>query len=133
MPMEPKHVILKKENSRQFILNAVSDDERLSLYCEALLADPYISMLPNLDMQRPFEVARVYVLLRLSQERQLRYGTYANDEASTKTREDDPDVWIEEERLRRGEVIYDLEKALHTFHRCVITGGSGAVKTKLIP
>ena len=70
--------------------------------------------------------------LRLSQERQLRYGTYANDEASTNTREDDPDVWIEEEQQRRGEVIYDLEKALHTFHRCVVTGGSGAGKTTLL-
>jgi hypothetical protein len=49
-------------------------------------------MLPDLDGQRPFAVAQVYVPLRLSQERQLRYGTYANDEASTKTKEDDPDV-----------------------------------------
>jgi hypothetical protein len=90
--MEPKHVLLLQENRRQLILNAVSDDERLSLYCEALLADPYITMLPDLDGQRPFAVAQVYVPLRLSQERQLRYGTYANDEASTKTKEDDPDV-----------------------------------------
>ena len=127
--MEPNHVLLSQENRRQLILNAVSDDERLSLYCEALLADPYITMLPNLDMQHPIEVAQVYVPLCLSQERQLRYGTHANDEASTKSKEDDPDVWIEEERQRRGEVIYDLEKALHTFHHCVITGGSGEGKT----
>src|SRR5260370_20584049 len=99
--MEPKHVLLSQENRRQLILDAVNDDERLSLYCEALLADPYITLLPHLDMQHPFEVAQVYVPLRLSQERKLRYGTYANDEASTNTREDDPDVWIEEEQQRR--------------------------------
>jgi len=130
--MEPNHILLSQENRRQLILNAVSDDERLSLYCEALLADPYITMLPNLDTQRPFDVEQVYVPLRLSQERQLRYGTYAIDEASTKSKEDDPDVWIEEERQRRGEMIYDLEKALHTFHRCAITGGSGAGKTTIL-
>src|SRR5436305_6994810 len=47
---------------------AVSDDERL--YCEALLADPRITTLQMLDMQHPLEVARVYVPLRLSEERQ---------------------------------------------------------------
>ena len=130
--MEPKQVLLSQENRRQLILNAVSDDERLSLYCEALLSDPCNTMLPDLDTQHPFEVAQVYVPLRLSQERQLRYGTYENDEASTETKEDDPDVWIEEERQRRGEVTYDLEKALYTFRRCVITGGSGAGKTTLL-
>ena len=85
--MEPKHALLSQEDRRQLILNAVSDDERLSLYCEAILADPYITMLHNLD--RPFEVAWVYVPIRLSQERQLRYDMLVNDEASTKTREDD--------------------------------------------
>ena len=54
--MEPKHVLLSQENRRQLILNAVNDDERLSLYCEALLADPYITMLqqaPRLLLPTP--------------------------------------------------------------------------------
>jgi HEAT repeat protein/energy-coupling factor transporter ATP-binding protein EcfA2 len=130
--MEPKDALLSQENRRQLILNALSDDECLSLYCEALLTDPKITMLNELAMQPSFEVERVFVPLRLSQERQLKYDTPVNDKASTKTMEDDPDVWIEEERQRRGEVIYDLEKAIHSFHRCVITGGSGAGKTTLL-
>src|SRR6266851_7550979 len=92
MPMEPKRAIPSQENRRQRMFRAVSDDERLSLYCEALLADPRITMLQILDMQRPLEVARVYVQLRISEERQLRYGTPLIDEESAKnTLEDDPD------------------------------------------
>jgi predicted NACHT family NTPase len=142
MPMEPinqedeKRAILSEENRRQRMLDAVSDDERVSLYCEALLADPRITMLQILDMQSPLEVARVYVELRISEERQRRYDTPLIDEESAKnTLEDDPDVWIEEERQRRerrGELIYDPEKAIHTFHRCVIMGDPGAGKTTLL-
>ncbi len=131
--MEPKRAILSQENRRQRMLHAVSDDERLSLYCEALLADPRITMLQILDMQRPLEVARVYVPLRISQERQRVYDTPVSVEESTETTiADDPNVWIEEERQRRErsvEMIYDPEKAIHTFPRCVIMGGPGAGKT----
>src|SRR2546423_2376785 len=136
MPMEPERAILSQENRRQRMLHAVSDDERLSLYCEALLADPRITMLQILDMQRPLEVARVYVPLRISQERQRVYDTPVSAEESTETTiADDPNVWIEEERQRRErsvEVIYDPEKAIHTFPRCVIMGGPGAGKTTLL-
>src|SRR5713226_4929694 len=75
-------------------------------YFKALLADPRITMLQILDMERPSEVARVYVPLRLSEERQR--------------------------RERSVEVIYDPEKAIHTFPRCVIMGGPGAGKTTLL-
>src|SRR6266699_3237928 len=136
MPMEPKRAILSQEIRRQRMLHAVSDDERLSLYCEALLADPRITMLQILDMQRPLEVARVYVPLRISQERQRVYDTPVSAEESTETTiADDPNVWIEEERQRRErsvEMIYDPEKAIHTFPRCVIMGGPGAGKTILL-
>src|SRR5256714_9838479 len=136
MPMEPERAILSQENRRQRMLRAVSDDERLSLYYEALLADPRITMLQILDMQRPLEVARVYVPLRISQERQRVYDTPVSAEESTETTiADDPNVWIEEERQRRErsvEVIYDPEKAIHTFPRCVIMGGPGAGKTTLL-
>ena len=134
--MEPKRAILSQENRRQRMLRAVSDDERLSLYGEALLADPRITMLQILDVQRPLEVARVYVPLRISEERQREYNTPVSDEESTETTiADDPNVWIEEERQRRErsvEVIYDPEKAIHTFPRCVIMGGPGAGKTTLL-
>jgi len=136
MPMEPERAILSQENRRQRMLHAVSDDERLSLYCEALLADPRITMLQILDMQRPLEVARVYVPLRISQERQRVYDTPVSAEESTETTiADDPNVWIEEERQRRErsvEMIYDPEKAIHIFLRCVIMGGPGAGKTTLL-
>jgi HEAT repeat protein len=104
-------------------------------YFNMLLADPRITMLQILDMQHPLEVARVYVQLRISEERQQRYATPANDEESTRTTEDDPDVWVEEERQRRErrvEVIYDPEKAISTFHRSVIMGDPGAGKTTLL-
>src|SRR6266568_5178063 len=136
MPMEPKRAILSQEIRRQRMLRAVSDDERLSLYCEALLADPRITMLQILDMQRPLEVARVYAPLRISQERQRVYDPPVSAEESTETTiADDPNVWIEEERQRRErsvEMIYDPEKAIHTFPRCVIMGGPGAGKTTLL-
>src|SRR6266568_3553687 len=136
MPMEPKRAILSQEIRRQRMLRAVSDDERLSLYCEALLADPRITMLQILDMQRPLEVTRVYAPLRISQERQRVYDTPLSAEESTETTiADDPNVWIEEERQRRErsvEMIYDPEKAIHTFPRCVIMGGPGAGKTTLL-
>src|SRR5437588_13023020 len=82
-------------------------------YFNMLLADPRITMLQIPDMQRPLEVARVYVQLRISEERQQGYNTPVSDEESTETTEDDPNVWIEEERQRRErhvEVIYDPEK-----------------------
>ena len=134
--MEPKRAILSQETRRQRMLRAVSDDERLSLYCEALLADPRITMLQIQDMHRPLEMARVFVPLRISQERQRVYDTPMSAEESTETTiADDPNVWIEEERQRReGSVaeIYDPEKAIHTFPRCVIMGGPGAGKTTLL-
>src|SRR6266581_7936345 len=136
MPMEPERAILPQEIMRQHILRAVSDDERLSLYCEALLADPRITMLQILDMQRPLEVARVYVPLRISQVRQRVYGPRVSAEESTETTvADDPNIWIEEERQRRERSVeknYDPEKAIHTFPRCVIMGGPGAGKTTLL-
>ncbi|TMC61609.1 MAG: NACHT domain-containing protein, partial [Chloroflexota bacterium] len=104
-------------------------------YFNMLLADPRITMLQIPDMQRPLEVARVYVQLRISEERQQGYDTPVIDEESTETTEDDPNVWIEEERQRRErhvEVIYDPEKAIHTFPRCVIMGGPGVGKTTLL-
>src|SRR5947209_12804691 len=104
-------------------------------YCNMLLADPRITMLQIPDMQRPLEVARVYVQLRISEERQQGYNTPVSDEESTETTEDDPNVWIEEERQRRErrvEGIYDPEKAIHTFPRCVIMGGPGVGKTTLL-
>jgi predicted NACHT family NTPase len=120
---------------QQHFSSAVSDDKCLSLYCEALLTDPHITMVQLLTMQRPLDVAQIYVPLRLSQERQLKFDTPVSDDASSKTTEDDPDVWVEEERQRRerhAEVIYDPEKALQTFRRCVIIGGPGAGKTTLL-
>src|SRR5947209_15612329 len=104
-------------------------------YCNMLLADPRITMLQIPDMQRPLEVARVYVQLRISEERQQGSNTPLSDENSTETRQDDPVAWIEEERQRRErrvEMIYDPEKAIHTFPRCVIMGGPGAGKTTLL-
>ena len=104
-------------------------------YFNMLLSDPRITLLQFLDMQRPLEVARVYVPLRISEEHQQEYDTPASDEDSTESMEDDPNVWIEEERQRRerrAEVIYDPEKAIHTFPRCVIMGGPGAGKTTLL-
>ena len=60
-------------------------------YFNALLADPRITMLQFLDMQHPLEVARVYVPLRLSEERQRAYDAPASDEESTETTiADDP-------------------------------------------
>src|SRR2546421_850623 len=104
-------------------------------YFNMLLADPRITTLQFPDMQRPLEVARVYVQLRISEERQQGYNTPVSDEESTETTEDDPNVWIEEERQRRErrvEGIYDPEKAIHTFPRCVIMGGPGVGKTTLL-
>src|SRR5438105_6781949 len=104
-------------------------------YFNMLLADPRITMLQFPDMQRSLEVARVYVQLRISEERQQGYNTPVSDEESTETTDDDPNVWIEEERQRRErrvEVIYDPEKAIHTFPRCVIMGGPGVGKTTLL-
>ena len=133
---DDERAILSQENRRQRMLRAVSDDEGISLYREALLADPRITMLQILDMQRPLEVARVYVQLRISEEHQRSYDTRVINEESTKTMiADDPNVWVEEERQRRErrvEVIYDPEKAILTFHRCVIMGDPGAGKTTLL-
>src|SRR3989440_2811828 len=105
-------------------------------YFNALLADSHITMLQMLDMQHPLEVARVYMPLRLSEERQRKYDSPVSDEESTETAiADDPNVWIEQERQRRersAEVIYDPEKAIQRFPRCVIMGGPGAGKTMLL-
>jgi hypothetical protein len=80
-------------------------------------------------------VARVYVQLRISEESQQGYDTPVSDDQSTETTEDDPNAWIEEERQRRErrvKVIYDPEKAINTFPRCVIMGGPGVGKTTLL-
>jgi len=133
--MEPEHTTFSEENKKERILSTVSNDERLSLYCEALLADPRNTVLHDPGMQRSLEVAKVYVPLRLFQDRQLKYDMPLSDDASSKTAEDEPDFWIEEERQHReqhGEVIFDPEKALHTFPHCVIAGGPGSGKSTLL-
>ena len=118
------------------MLRAASDDELVSLYCEALLADPRVTMSQILDTQRPPGVARVYVPSRISEERRWEYDTSLSDEAAAETTPaEDPDAWIEQERQRRERrvvEIYDPEKAIRTFPRCVITGGPGAGKTTLL-
>ena len=104
-------------------------------YFNMLLADPRITMLQFPDTQHQLEVARVYVQLRISEERQQGYDTPVSDDQSTETTEDDPNAWIEEERQRRErrvKVIYDPEKAINTFPRCVIMGGPGVGKTTLL-
>src|ERR1700736_1628026 len=116
--------------NKQRMLGAVSDGERLSLYCEALLADPRITMLQIPDMQRPLEMAWVPAQLGLYKEPQQSYDAPVNE-----VEEDDTNVWIEEERQRRErhiKEIYDPEKAMRTFHRCVIIGDPGAGKTTLL-
>jgi HEAT repeat protein len=133
--MEPEHTTFSEENKKELRLKTVSDDERLTRYCEALLADPQITMLHDLRMQRSLEVTKVYVPLRLFQDRQLKYDMPLSDEASMKASEEEPDFWIEEERQRReqhGEVIFDPETALHTLAHCVIAGGPGSGKSTLL-
>src|SRR5437588_9532247 len=105
-------------------------------YFNGLLSHSHIAMLQMLDMQHLLEEERVYMPLRLSEERQRKYDSPVSDEESTETAiADDPNVWIEQERQRRersAEVIYDPEKAIQRFPRCVIMGGPGAGKTMLL-
>jgi hypothetical protein len=54
-------------------------------YFNALLADPNITMLHILQMQRSVELARVYMPLRLAEERQPGYDTSLDDEESIET------------------------------------------------
>src|SRR5262245_25431755 len=96
--MEPKHTTFSEENRRKCMIDTVSDEERLPLYCEALLADLRITTLHNPATQHPVEVTQIYVPQHLLQERQLKYDLPLSEEESSNNSENEADFWIEEER-----------------------------------
>ncbi len=122
--------IRSTDTKRQRILRTSTDEERLTMYREALLEDPRITTIQILNMQRPLEVTNVYVRLRIHSETPTGY-----DLPSIHQETYDPNEMLQQERLRkelRFETALDPEQAIRKYKHCVIVGDPGAGKTTLL-
>lgn len=107
--------------------------ERVKVYREALQGDPRIARLQILDMDRPLEVANIYVRLRLHEDIRARYEIdTALLEAETKK---DPNDFVRAQQMhleQRASSALDPDEAIRTYKRSVIVGDPGAGKTTLL-
>jgi HEAT repeat protein len=117
--------------------NTPSTDTHLSLesfmvkYREHLNNDPEIAQLQILGMQRPLNVADIYVKVRVSQqarphpEREIKKEELPRDPLAIMQQQE---LWLE----RRASEAIDPALALKRYHRCAIVGDPGAGKTTLL-
>jgi len=112
---------------------ATNRSERVNAYRVSLRADPRIARLQILDMDRPLEVANIYVRLRLHQDTRMRYEIEtALLEAETKK---DPNAFLQAQQLlleQRASSALDPDEAIRTYKHCVVVGDPGAGKTTLL-
>ncbi|GAC1652075.1 MAG: hypothetical protein NVS4B12_23280 [Ktedonobacteraceae bacterium] len=107
--------------------------ERTKMYLEALHADPRIYLLQILEMNRPLEVANVYVRVRVHQETKLSYELDPTIRRAETQR--DPNALLLagfrylEKRVSNA---IDPDEAIRTYKRCIIVGDPGAGKTTLL-
>jgi len=105
------------------MLRAKTLDERVSAYRKALHADSRIARLQILEMNRPLEVADIYIRLRLHQETRVGYEL-----DSVLLEAPDPNTFIES----RVSKALEPEKAISKYKHCVIVGDPGAGKTTML-
>lgn len=106
---------------------------RLQAYREALQADPRISSLQILDMNRPLTLTGVYVKVRVHQETRL---SYTFDQALRLAEaQRDPNMLAEVGKKQlelHADKAIDPDVAIRKYRRCVIVGDPGAGKTTLL-
>ncbi len=105
-------------------------EDRVTAYRQALRADPRIALLQILEMNRPLEVADIYIRLRLHRESREGYN-FAQD-AETRL---DPNTLLKAGHLRleqRSSTSLSPEEAFRTHKHSVVVGDPGAGKTTLL-
>ncbi len=112
---------------------ATTRAERVKAYRDALRADPRIARLQILDMDRPLEIANIYVHLRLHQDTRMRYEL---DTALLKAEaQKDPNAFLRAQRIQLEQLAssaLDPDEAIRTYKHCIFVGDPGAGKTTLL-
>ena len=129
---EQQNDATKAEALRMKMLLA-PNSERLKTYRESLHTDPRISKLQILDMNRPIEVANVYVKVRVHQDTRSRYDV--DPELRRAELQPDPNAIIRAgfKRLeQRSSSAIEPDEAIWQYKRCVFVGDPGAGKTTLL-
>lgn len=130
---EEEREATKIEAIRLRMLLAQTNDERAKAYRQALHADPHISRLQILDMNRPLEVTNIYVRLRVHQDSRLGYELDPALRLAEAYR--DPKALLEasfRHLERRSMSGIDPDEAIRVYKHCVIVGDPGAGKTTLL-
>jgi len=121
------------EATRRQMVLAQNTAEQVTAYRKALHADPRISRLQILDMERPLEVASIYVRVRLHQETRLQYDR--EEVLQHLDTQKDPNAFFKVRQTRleqRSSSALNPDDAIRTHTRCVIVGDPEAGKTTLL-
>ncbi|HZR41041.1 MAG TPA: HEAT repeat domain-containing protein [Ktedonobacteraceae bacterium] len=130
---QEQQAVTEAEALRLKMLLAQTNEERGKAYRQALHADPRISRLQILDMNRPLEITSIYVRVRVHQE--VRASYELDPVVRAMEMQHDPNALLREGfRLleRRVSNAIDPDEAIRKYKRCVFVGDPGAGKTTLL-
>ncbi len=123
----------REEAAQHEMLMAQNNLARAVAYRKALHLDPQISHLQVLDMQRPLEVANIYVRVYVHEDTVVRYAI--DPALATAAQQRDPDSFFQAKHHyleQRVVTAIDPDAVIHKYRRCVIVGDPGAGKTTLL-
>ena len=123
----------REEAVRHEMLMAQNNVARAVAYRKALHVDPQISRLQILDMQRPLEVANIYVRVRVHEDTVVRYTIDPALAGAAERR--DPNSFFQARHHyleQRVLTAVDPDVAIRKYRRCVVVGDPGAGKTTLL-
>ncbi len=123
----------REEAARREMLMAQNNVARSAAYRKALHVDPQISRLQILDMQRPLEMANIYVRVRVHEDTVVRYAI--DPALATAAERRDPESFFQARHHyleQRVGTAVDPDVAIRKYRRCVVVGDPGAGKTTLL-
>ena len=126
---QEKHI---EEAMQREMLMAQNNVTRAVAYRRALHVDPHISSIQILDMERPLEVANIYVHVHVHEDTIMLYHI---DRTLAIASEQDPKSFLQAKHdylEKRVVTAVDPDEAIRNHRCCVIVGDPGAGKTTLL-
>jgi NACHT domain len=130
---EQQQEATKAEALRLKMLLDQTNSERATTYRQSLHADPRISHLQILDMNRPLEVTSIYVRVRVHQDTRTSYELDQKMRSAEALRDPNTLLLTGFKNLeQRASSSVDPDEAIRTYKHCIIVGDPGAGKTTLL-